>query len=62
MGWVEVDVRRSADDGLFVMHDEAFDDGAFLATLPAHEAIRRGALPLARLLDALPESQEWSST
>ena len=55
VGWVEVDVRRSADDGLFVVHDEAFDDGAFLATLPAHEATRRGALPLPRLLDALPE-------
>lgn len=54
-GWVEVDVRRSADDGLFVVHDEAFADGAFVATLPAHEAARRGALPLSRLLEELPE-------
>lgn len=53
-GWVEVDVRRSADDDLFVMHDEAFGDGVFLATLPAHEATRRGALPLSRLLEQLP--------
>ncbi len=53
--WVEVDVRRSADDGLFVMHDEAFADGAFLAALPAHEATMRGVLPLARLLEELPE-------
>ena len=52
--WVEVDVRRSADDGLFVLHDEAFDDGVFVATLPSYEVARRGALPLARLLDALP--------
>jgi glycerophosphoryl diester phosphodiesterase len=53
--WLEVDVRRSADDRLFVVHDEAFEDGAFLAGLDGHEAIRRGALPLARLLEALPE-------
>jgi glycerophosphoryl diester phosphodiesterase len=53
--WVEVDVRRSVDDGLFVVHDEAFDDGAYLAKLPADEAAGRGALPLARLLEELPE-------
>lgn len=52
--WVEVDVRRSADDALFVLHDEAFKDGTFLATMPADEALRRGALPLTRLLEALP--------
>lgn len=52
--WVEVDVRRSSDDGLFVVHDEAFADGTFLATLPAHEVARRGALPAARLLEELP--------
>ena len=54
--WVEVDVRRSQDDGLFVVHDEAFDDGAFLAKVPADVAARRGALPLARLLEELPET------
>lgn len=54
VGWVEVDVRRSADDVLFVVHDEAFADGAFLATLSAHEASRRGALHLAHLLEELP--------
>jgi glycerophosphoryl diester phosphodiesterase len=53
--WVEVDVRRSIDDGLFVVHDEAFEDGAFLAKLPADEAEQRGALPLARLLEELPD-------
>ena len=52
--WVEVDVRRSADDDLFVVHDEAFDDGVFLATLPSDEVARRGALRLADLLDTLP--------
>jgi glycerophosphoryl diester phosphodiesterase len=53
--WVEVDVRRSIDDGLFVVHDEAFGDGAFLAKLPADEAARRGALPLGRLVEVLPD-------
>jgi len=53
--WLEVDVRRSADDGLFVVHDEAFDDGVFLVTLPSEEVARRGALPLADLLEALPQ-------
>ncbi len=52
--WVEVDVRRSCDDGLFVVHDEAFADGAFLATLSAQEAAQRGALSVARLLEELP--------
>jgi glycerophosphoryl diester phosphodiesterase len=53
--WVEVDVRRSVDDGLFVMHDEAFDDGAFLASTSAEEATRRGALSLTHLLEQLPQ-------
>jgi len=54
VNWVEVDVRRSSDDELFVLHDEAFADGAFLATMPADQAARRGALPVSRLLDELP--------
>lgn len=53
--WVEVDVRRSADDALFVLHDEAFEDGAYLASTSAEEATRRGALPLTHLLEQLPE-------
>jgi glycerophosphoryl diester phosphodiesterase len=52
--WVEVDVRRSADDDLFVLHDEAFSDGTFVTALPSREAVSRGGLPLQRLLDALP--------
>lgn len=54
VGWVEVDVRRSADDVLFVVHDESFPDGAFLTAVPSHEAVARGALPLDRLLEGLP--------
>ncbi len=53
-GWVEIDVRRSGDDQLFVRHDEAFDDGAYLAKLSGSQARKRGVLPLPDLLEALP--------
>lgn len=52
--WVEVDVRRTADDVLFVVHDEACADGALLTTMSSVEALARGMLPLRRLLEALP--------
>jgi glycerophosphoryl diester phosphodiesterase len=52
--WVEVDVRRSADDVLFVQHDPAYPDGTFLADLSAAQVAARGTLPLADLLAALP--------
>ena len=52
--WVEVDVRRSADDVLFVMHDPAYADGVFLADVTAGQAAARGTLALADLLAALP--------
>ena len=54
VGWLEVDVRRSVDDTLFVLHDDAFDDGVFVAAMPGDEAVRRGALRLDSLLEALP--------
>jgi glycerophosphoryl diester phosphodiesterase len=54
--WVEVDVRRTADDELIVAHDAAYSDGAFLADITAAEAARRGALRLAELLEILPRS------
>jgi glycerophosphoryl diester phosphodiesterase len=52
--WVEVDVRRTADDALAVAHDPAYADGAFLADLTAAEVRRRGTLLLPDLLEALP--------
>ena len=55
VSWVEVDVRRTADDTLVVAHDAAYDDGAFLVDLTAAQVRARGTLLLSDLLAALPE-------
>lgn len=52
--WVEVDVRRTADDTLVVAHDPAYDDGTFLVDLTAEQVQQRGTLRLSDLLEALP--------
>jgi glycerophosphoryl diester phosphodiesterase len=52
--WVEVDVRRTADDRLVVLHNPAGDDGTFYVDLGGDEVVARGALPLEVLLEALP--------
>jgi glycerophosphoryl diester phosphodiesterase len=52
--WLEVDVGRSSDDELFVLHDAALSDGSFLADVPAEQAVAGGALRLPELLEALP--------
>ncbi len=52
--WVEVDVRRTLDDELFVAHDAAFADGCFLTEMTGEQASRYGALRVAELLEALP--------
>jgi glycerophosphoryl diester phosphodiesterase len=54
VSWVEVDVRRTADDALVVAHDAAYPDGAFLVDLTAEQVRARGTLALADLLAALP--------
>ncbi|NIK62031.1 glycerophosphodiester phosphodiesterase [Kribbella shirazensis] len=54
LDWVEVDVRRTADDELFVAHDAALPDGTFLADLTAAQVSRLGGLRVRELLDALP--------
>jgi len=56
VGWVEADVRRTADDVLVVGHDAAYPDGTRVAECPAREADRRGLLRLRTLLDTLPVS------
>ena len=52
--WVEVDVRRTADDVLVVAHDAAYADGTRIADLPGADTDERGTLRLGRLLDELP--------
>src|SRR3712207_5949839 len=54
--WVEVDVRRTCDDGLFVCHDAALPDGVFLADMTSAQARQLGIPGLEDLLDALPDS------
>ncbi|WAL64162.1 glycerophosphodiester phosphodiesterase [Amycolatopsis cynarae] len=54
--WVEVDVRRTSDDQLVVVHNPAGPDGVFYADITAREAAARGALRLEALLAALPGS------
>jgi glycerophosphoryl diester phosphodiesterase len=52
--WVEVDVRRTADDHLVVAHNPADEEGVFYADISGTEAADRGALRIEALLDALP--------
>jgi glycerophosphoryl diester phosphodiesterase len=56
VAWVEVDVRRSADDGLVVSHDPALPDGSVLAEVTAAEAGRQRAVGLEALLECLPST------
>jgi glycerophosphoryl diester phosphodiesterase len=53
--WVEVDVRRTLDDQLFVAHD-AFTGSKFMTQMSAAEVSAGGGLRVEDLLDALPES------
>lgn len=52
--WVEVDVRRTGDDELFVRHDAALPDGTFLTSLTGKQARRFGLLGVEDLLEVLP--------
>ncbi|GLU49604.1 glycerophosphodiester phosphodiesterase [Nocardiopsis ansamitocini] len=52
--WVEVDVRRSADDVLLVHHNAALDDGRAVVDLPAREARAAGLATFEEILEVLP--------
>ena len=52
--WVEVDVRRTADDTLVIAHDPAYEDGLFFVDADATTVSARGTLLLDDLLAALP--------
>jgi glycerophosphoryl diester phosphodiesterase len=54
LDWVEVDVRRTADDVLIVTHNPAREDGVFWADLTGEQAAAGGVLRLLDLLEALP--------
>lgn len=53
--WVELDVRRSADDELLLYHDAALPDGRPIVDLPAAECRRQGLCTLDEALAALPD-------
>ncbi|HLU96638.1 MAG TPA: glycerophosphodiester phosphodiesterase [Thermobifida alba] len=52
--WVEVDVRRSADDVLLAYHNAALPDGRLVVDLPAAECRAAGVATLDEVLDAVP--------
>ena len=54
--WLEVDVRRTRDGGLFVHHWPSVgpEDGRFVSDLSADQARRAGLLALPDLLEVLP--------
>ncbi|MDL4776077.1 MULTISPECIES: glycerophosphodiester phosphodiesterase [Thermomonosporaceae] len=51
LSWVEIDVTRTADDGLVLRHDPTTADGAFLVDVPAAGS---GLLRLEELFAELP--------
>jgi glycerophosphoryl diester phosphodiesterase len=54
LGWVEVDLRVTADDVVVCEHSPTAPDGRFLIDLPAEETDRLGMLRLTELFDSLP--------
>ena len=54
--WIEVDVRRSRDDELFVIHNTVLPDGSEVSARSAGELDAVGALRLDALLEAVPQS------
>lgn len=52
--WIEVDVRRSADDQLVVHHNPTTPDGAFIVDRTAGESEAQGVARFADVLDAVP--------
>jgi glycerophosphoryl diester phosphodiesterase len=54
VGWLEVDVRRTADDDLFVLHHPTTEDGTFLVDLTSTQVRALGVLALDDLLTQIP--------
>lgn len=53
--WVEIDVRRTADDSLVLYHNAALDDGRTIVDLTAAECVEAGLYRLEEGLAALPD-------
>ncbi|CAM3633311.1 hypothetical protein GCM10009799_25970 [Nocardiopsis rhodophaea] len=53
--WIEIDVRRSADDRLLVHHDAALPDGRPIVDLPAAECRASGLVALDEAIAAIPQ-------
>ncbi|WP_285731416.1 glycerophosphodiester phosphodiesterase [Nocardiopsis sp. ATB16-24] len=53
--WIEIDVRRTADDALVLYHDAALDDGRAIVDLTARECAEAGLVGLDEGLDAFPD-------
>ncbi|WP_017596954.1 glycerophosphodiester phosphodiesterase [Nocardiopsis lucentensis] len=52
--WVEIDVRRTADDALVLYHDASLADGRAIVDLTAEECARAGLAGLEEGLAAIP--------
>ncbi|MBV2367086.1 glycerophosphodiester phosphodiesterase [Streptomonospora nanhaiensis] len=52
--WIEVDVRRAADDVLVVNHDPALPDGRVIVDLPSALCREAGLITLEEALEAVP--------
>ncbi|MET9798695.1 glycerophosphodiester phosphodiesterase [Nocardiopsis alba] len=53
--WVEIDVRRTADDALVLHHNAALDDGRAIVDLDLAECRRAGLIGLEEGLEAVPD-------
>ncbi|MFD0804201.1 glycerophosphodiester phosphodiesterase, partial [Streptomonospora algeriensis] len=52
--WIEIDVRRTADDALVIHHDEALPDGRPIVDLSAEVCREAGLLRLDEAFAAIP--------
>lgn len=55
VGWLEVDVRRAADGGLFVLHHPSVGTGPFVIDLDSAQLRAAGVLALDDLMAGIPD-------
>lgn len=54
LAWVEIDVRRTADDALVLGHDAVTSSGLHVAGCSVEDAVREGLPLLGEVLDGIP--------